>query len=85
MNDPLSRWRRRNRAYRTVFATPEGKRVLQDLHAFCMQPVPSADANDAVFAMGMQRVFRRVAALSAADEDALVAFALNNEEIGHDD
>lgn len=84
-NDPLARWRRRNRAYRHIFSTPEGRLVLRDLHGFCMQPVPSADANDAVFAMGMQRVFRRVAALSGMTEEALVAFALNNEDIEHDD
>lgn len=71
---------RRNRAYRTVFDGPDGQRVLLDLFRFCMQPVPSADANEAVFAMGMQRVFRRIAALSGMSDEALLALTQPQEE-----
>ncbi|MEP4379752.1 MAG: hypothetical protein ABJ215_01125 [Alphaproteobacteria bacterium] len=58
--------------YRVVFSTPEGKRVLRDLNRFCMYAAPTADANEAVFTMGMQRVFRRIAAMARADEDAML-------------
>ena len=85
MDRALTRLARRGRAYREVFATPAGQRVLDDLHRFCMQPVATADANEAVFAMGMQRVFRRIAALSGMREDALLELALTQEEIDDDE
>ncbi len=85
VNESLVRFRRRNRAYREIFMTAEGRRVMRDLHQFCMQPVPSADANEAVFAMGMQRVFRRIAALSGMKDEALLALATTQEETDHDE
>lgn len=64
-------WRLK-RDYRVVFSSDEGRRVLRDLNRFCMYVAPTADANEAVFAMGMQRVFRRIAALARAGEDPML-------------
>lgn len=69
MGRTVERLWRLKRDYRVVFATPEGRRVLGDLHRFCMLVAPTADANEAVFAMGMQRVFRRIASLARTGED----------------
>lgn len=66
------RLRARRRDYAAVFATQAGRRVLRDLFQFCMQPVPTADANEAVFAMGMQRVFRRIQAMTRLDTGELI-------------
>lgn len=63
-------WRLK-RDYREVFSSDEGRRVLRDLNRFCMYVAPTADPNEAVFAMGMQRVFRRIVAMSRADEDVM--------------
>lgn len=60
----VSRPARTRRAYRTAFATPDGRRVLRDLHRFCMETAPTADPHEAVFTMGMQRVWRRIAAMA---------------------
>lgn len=65
-------WRLK-RDYRVVFSSDEGRRVLRDLNWFCMYVAPTADANEAVFAMGMQRVFRRIAALARTDEDVMLS------------
>ncbi len=45
-----------------------------------MQPVPTADANEAVFAMGMQRVFRRIQAMTRLDADTLIQLGDPDEE-----
>jgi len=72
-------WRLK-RDYRAVFSSDEGRRVLRDLNRFCMYVAPTADANEAVFAMGMQRVFRRIAALARAGEDVMLSdFQLGQE------
>lgn len=67
-------------AYAETFATPAGRRVLRDLHRFCMHATPTADPNEAVFAQGMQRVFRRIQAMTRLDADALLALSDPNEE-----
>lgn len=81
----MIRMRQRYRDYREVFSSEPGQRVLRDLHRFCVLATPSADPNDAVFAMGMQRVFRRIAALSGTSEDVLLALATSQLEDNHDD
>lgn len=68
------------RAYAETFATPAGRRVLRDLYLFCMQGTPTADPHEAVFAQGMQRVFRRIEAMNRLDADALMALTDSNEE-----
>jgi len=72
--------RARRRDYAQTFATPAGRRVLRDLYRFCMHPVPTADPNEAVFAMGMQRVFRRIGAMMRLDADTLVDLGHSDEE-----
>lgn len=75
---------RRRRDYRTVFATVEGRRVLRDLNRFCMYVAPTADPNEAVFAMGMQRVFRRIASLAGASDEAMITELQPEQETDHD-
>lgn len=65
--------------YRQTFGTPQGKRVLADLHRFCMQGTPTADPDEAVFTQGMQRVFRRIAGMINMDENELIEM-YNHEE-----
>ncbi len=72
-------WRLK-RDYRAVFASEEGRRVLRDLSRFCMYVAPTADANEAVFAMGMQRVFRRIAAMARAGEDVMLTDFQHGQE-----
>lgn len=76
---------RRHRDYRAVFETEPGRRVLRDLHRFCVLTTPSADPHEAVFSMGMQRVFRRIVALSSTSDDALVKFSTSQHEDEYDD
>lgn len=85
MNRAVTILRRRHRDYRAVFRTEAGQRVLRDLHRFCVLAAPSADPNEAVFTMGMQRVFRRIVALSGTSDEALVNFALAQQEEENDD
>ena len=66
---------RARRDYAAIFATPAGRRVLRDLYLFCMQATPTADPHEAVFAQGMQRVFRRIQAMARLDADALIGLA----------
>lgn len=68
------------RAYAETFASADGQRVLRDLYRFCMQGTPTADPHEAVFAQGMQRVFRRIQAMTRLDADALIALTDPNEE-----
>ena len=75
---------RLNRDYRLVFSSPEGRRVLRDLNRFCMYVAPTADANEAVFAMGMQRVFRRIAALARAGDDPMLNEIQSGQESDDD-
>jgi len=75
----------RHRDYRAIFETDAGHRVLRDLHRFCVLSTPSADPNEAVFTMGMQRVFRRVVALSGTRDETLVRFATSQHEDDYDD
>lgn len=72
--------RARRRAYAETFATPAGRRVLRDLYLFCMQSTPTAEPHEAVFAQGMQRVFRRIQAMSRLDTDAMLDLTDPNEE-----
>lgn len=81
----MMRLRRRNRDYHAVFASEAGQRVLRDLHRFCVLTAPSTDPNEAVFTMGMQRVFRRITALSSTREEVLLALATSQLEDDHDD
>lgn len=74
----------RRRDYHTVFTTEEGRRVLRDLNRFCMYVAPTADANEAVFAMGMQRVFRRIASLAGVSDEALLSEFQLEQETDHD-
>lgn len=85
MNRAVTILRRRHRDYRAVFQTEPGQRVLRDLHRFCVLAAPSADPNEALFTMGMQRVFRRIVALSGTSDDVLVNFALSQQEDENDD
>jgi len=85
MNRAMAILQRRHRDYRAVFETDAGQRVLRDLHRFCVLSAPSADPNEAVFTMGMQRVFRRIVALSGTSDDVLVKFALSQQEDENDD
>jgi hypothetical protein len=68
-------YRRTRRDYAETFATPAGRRVLRDLYLFCMQATPTADPHEAVFAQGMQRVFRRIQAMTRLDADAVLGLA----------
>ena len=68
-------FRRTRRDYAETFSTPAGHRVLRDLYLFCMQTTPTADPHEAVFAQGMQRVFRRIQAMTRLDADALIDLA----------
>lgn len=61
--------RRRRLAYRRTFDSDDGRAVLRDLHKFCMEATPTADPNEAVFVMGMQRVFRRIVNMAKLPED----------------
>ena len=72
-------WRLK-RDYRVVFSSPEGRRVLRDLNRFCMYAAPTADANEAVFAMGMQLVFRRIASLARAGDDPMLSEIQSGQE-----
>lgn len=85
MDKMLVLLRRRNRDYREVFGTDAGQRVMRDLHRFCVLGTPSADPNEAVFTMGMQRVFRRITALSNTSEETLLALANSQMEDDNDD
>jgi hypothetical protein len=80
MNIPLSRLAARRRAYADAFASDAGRRVLRDLHRFCMRPPPTADPHEAVFAMGMQRVYRRIEAMMRLDADAAFRMTEPDEE-----
>lgn len=85
MRGPAERLWRLRRDYRVVFASPEGQRVMRDLNRFCMYGTPSADANAAVFTMGMQRVFRRIAALARAGDDPMLNEIQTGQESDDDD
>lgn len=85
MNKAISVLGQRHRDYRAVFETEAGCRVLRDLHRFCVLSTPSADPNEAVFTMGMQRVFRRIIAFSGTSDEALVRFATSQYEDEYDD
>jgi hypothetical protein len=76
----LARGRARRRDYAETFATAAGRRVLRDLYLFCMQGTPTADPHEAVFAQGMQRVFRRIQAMTRLDAEALLDLSDRNEE-----
>lgn len=85
MNRNLTGLRRDRRAYRETFESDAGRHVLADLHRFCMCATPTAEPNEAVFVMGMQRVFRRIAAMSGTDPAALQALFETSQEESDDD
>ena len=76
----MARGRARRRDYAETFATGSGRRVLHDLYLFCMQGTPTADPHEAVFAQGMQRVFRRIQAMSRLDAGTLLELSDPNKE-----
>lgn len=63
----------RRRAYRAVFDTPEGKKVLADLRRFCRATQPTADINNvqATYLLeGRREVWLRIAThLNLTEED----------------
>ena len=70
----------RRRDYAQTFGSLAGRRVLRDLYQFCMHAGPTADPNEALFAMGMQRVFRRIQAMMRLDADVLIHLSDPDEE-----
>ena len=64
--------------YRRTFSTPEGERVLKDLHRFCHETTTS-DPNEALYVMGMQRVYRRIASMMKLPPEDEIAFDTETE------
>lgn len=64
---------RRQSAYKRVFSSPEGRKVLADLRRFCRATVPTADVNNvqATYLLeGRREVWCRIQAhLQLTDED----------------
>jgi len=64
--------------YRAVHATEPGKRMIADLLAFCgleRDPFVPGAADETAYALGKQRVARRIAAMLNLDEREIMRLA----------
>ncbi len=75
---------KRQKAYRSVFNSPEGKKVLADLRRFCRATTPTADVNNvqATYLLeGRREVWCRLMAhLQLTDEDVYNLIEENSNE-----
>lgn len=70
------------RAYRRLFATPDGKKVLADLMTAChvFEPIPPGDVAAMAFANGERNVGLRIAAMLAYKPEDFVRVATETTE-----
>ena len=68
---PVRYLQRRRQDYKEVFGSPQGERVLKDLHTFCGadKQSHSSDSHQTAFNEGLRRVWLRINGyLSMTDE-----------------
>lgn len=86
LSDAFLRLSWRRSAYRTVFNSPEGRRVLSDLAAFCGAGRPVAvpgDATQTYYNDGMRRVYLRIKAILDMTDEEMIALSGQSKETPH--
>lgn len=75
---------RRRRQYRAVWASPEGRAVLEDLLDFCQldkDPFKAGQPDATAYVLGAQRVARRICAMTGRElPEALQAMTVETRE-----
>jgi hypothetical protein len=77
---------RRRHLYRSVYGTPEGHVVLQDLMRFCgvrNEQYTPGSFEDTAYALGKKRVGLRIASILHLSDDELMKLADQPEEAEH--
>lgn len=76
----LNKFSKNQKAYKEVFNTPTGEKVLADLALFCGQYSPTyrqGDSHETAYREGMRRVFLRIQSFLQRDEEELTKIIQN--------